>query len=121
MKQLKYFLLWFRHGGEDYVYHLLNGYCDPPAGIDLREGQHFNPYYPGGAIGMGPPIYNEIVEYDDGTPATQVIIGLELILPSWDRSCGKIPSDTWCKCTASARCACAYEMSGCTSTKSNND
>ena len=21
---------------------------------------------------MGPPIYNEIVEYDDGTPATQV-------------------------------------------------
>eukprot|EP00088_Acartia_fossae_P010698 TRINITY_DN1534_c0_g1_i1.p1 TRINITY_DN1534_c0_g1~~TRINITY_DN1534_c0_g1_i1.p1 ORF type:complete len:279 (-),score=88.15 TRINITY_DN1534_c0_g1_i1:408-1244(-) len=60
-----------RHGGEDYIYHLLNGYCDPPAGIELREGQHFNPYYPGGAIGMGPPIYNEIVEYDDGTPATQ--------------------------------------------------
>ena len=53
---------------------MLNGYCDPPAGIDLREGQHFNPYYPGGAIGMGPPIYNEIVEYDDGTPATQVIL-----------------------------------------------
>ena len=56
---------------EDYIYHLLNGYCDPPAGIDLREGQHFNPYFPGGAIGMAPPIYNEIIEYDDGTPATQ--------------------------------------------------
>ena len=41
-----------RHGNEDYIYHLLNGYCDPPAGIDLREGQNFNPYYPGGAIGM---------------------------------------------------------------------
>jgi len=65
------FITLARHGGEDYIYHLLNGYCDPPAGIDLREGQHFNPYYPGGAIGMGPPIYNEIVEYDDGTPATQ--------------------------------------------------
>ena len=60
-----------RHGGEDYIYHLLNGYCDPPAGIELREGQNFNPYYPGGAIGMAPPIYNEIVEFSDGTPATQ--------------------------------------------------
>jgi len=60
-----------RHGGENYIYHLLNGYCDPPAGIDLREGQNFNPYFPGGAIGMAPPIYNEIVEYEDGTPATQ--------------------------------------------------
>jgi len=59
-----------RHGNEDYIYHLLNGYCDPPAGIDLREGQHFNPYYPGGAIGMAAPLYNEIIEYDDGTPAT---------------------------------------------------
>ena len=36
-----------------------------------REGQNFNPYFPGGAIGMAPPIYNEIVEYEDGTPATQ--------------------------------------------------
>jgi len=59
-----------RHGNEDYIYHLLNGYCDPPAGIDLRDGQHFNPYYPGGAIGMAAPLYNEIIEYDDGTPAT---------------------------------------------------
>ena len=41
----------------------------------VREGQHFNPYYPGGAIGMAPPIYNEIVEYEDGTPATQSQVG----------------------------------------------
>ena len=61
----------YRHGGEDYIYHLLNGYCDPPAGVELREGQNFNPYFPGGAIGMGAPLYNEIIEYDDGTPATQ--------------------------------------------------
>lgn len=65
------FITLARHGGEDYVYHLLNGYCDPPAGVELREGQHFNPYYPGGAIGMGAPLYNEIIEYDDGTPSTQ--------------------------------------------------
>jgi len=60
-----------RHGGENYVYHLLTSYCDPPAGIELREGQNFNPYFPGGAIGMAAPIYNEIIEYGDGTPATQ--------------------------------------------------
>ena len=30
----------------------MTGYCDPPAGITLREGQNFNPYFPGGAIGM---------------------------------------------------------------------
>lgn len=49
-----------RHGGEDYIFHLLNGYCEAPAGIDLREGQHFNPYMQGGAISMAPPIYNEV-------------------------------------------------------------
>merc|ERR1712241_1120807 len=60
-----------RHGGEDYVYHLLNSYCEePPAGILLGEGQHFNPYMTGGAIAMAAPLYNEIIEYDDGTPAT---------------------------------------------------
>ncbi|XP_005986790.1 cytochrome c1, heme protein, mitochondrial [Latimeria chalumnae] len=59
-----------RHGGENYVFSLLTGYCDPPAGIDIREGLYYNPYFPGQAIGMAPPIYDEILEYDDGTPAT---------------------------------------------------
>ncbi|XP_010565123.1 PREDICTED: cytochrome c1, heme protein, mitochondrial [Haliaeetus leucocephalus] len=59
-----------RHGGEDYVFSLLTGYCDPPTGVTLREGLHYNPYFPGQAIGMAPPIYNEILEFDDGTPAT---------------------------------------------------
>uniref|UniRef100_A0A8D2PB14 Cytochrome c n=1 Tax=Zosterops lateralis melanops TaxID=1220523 RepID=A0A8D2PB14_ZOSLA len=59
-----------RHGGEDYVFSLLTGYCDPPAGVSLREGLHYNPYFPGQAIGMAPPIYDEVLEYEDGTPAT---------------------------------------------------
>ncbi|XP_069737838.1 cytochrome c1, heme protein, mitochondrial-like [Phaenicophaeus curvirostris] len=58
------------HGGEDYVFSLLTGYCDPPAGVSVREGLHYNPYFPGQAIGMAPPIYNEVLEFDDGTPAT---------------------------------------------------
>jgi len=65
------FIALARHGREDYIYHLLTSYCDPPAGIELMDGQHFNPYFPGGAIGMAAPLYNEIIEYDDGTPATQ--------------------------------------------------
>jgi len=36
---------------------LLTGYCDAPAGITLREGQYFNPYFPGGATGMAQVSY----------------------------------------------------------------
>eukprot|EP00835_Amoeboradix_gromovi_P006109 NODE_662_length_5423_cov_0.101991.p4 type:complete len:202 gc:universal NODE_662_length_5423_cov_0.101991:3172-2567(-) len=56
-----------RHGGDDYVYSLLTGYSDPPAGVEVREGLHYNPYFPGGAIAMAQNIYDEVVEYDDGT------------------------------------------------------
>ncbi|XP_074644590.1 cytochrome c1, heme protein, mitochondrial-like [Tubulanus polymorphus] len=60
-----------RHGGEDYLFALLTGYVeDPPAGVSLADGQHYNPYFPGGAIGMAQALYNEIIEYEDGTPAT---------------------------------------------------
>merc|ERR1712099_61876 len=59
-----------RHGGEDYIFHLLTSYCEAPAGIKLMDGQNFNPYMNGGAIAMAAPLYNEIIEYDDGTPAT---------------------------------------------------
>merc|ERR1711944_195578 len=65
------FIALARHGREDYIYHLLTSYCEAPAGINLMDGQHFNPYFPGGAIGMAAPLYNEIIEYDDGTPPTQ--------------------------------------------------
>ena len=56
---LSYIIL-ARHGNEDYVYHLLNGYCDAPAGIQLMDGQHFNPYMLGGAIAMQAPLYSEV-------------------------------------------------------------
>ncbi|XP_036336331.1 cytochrome c1, heme protein, mitochondrial [Rhagoletis pomonella] len=59
-----------RKGGEDYVFSLLTGYCDAPAGVVLREGQYFNPYFPGGAISMAQVLYNEVIEYSDGTPPT---------------------------------------------------
>ncbi|NXR42945.1 CY1 protein, partial [Zosterops hypoxanthus] len=74
-----------RHGGEDYVFSLLTGYCDPPAGVSLREGLHYNPYFPGQAIGMAPPIYDEVLEYEDGTGGA-LLGGLKegLGAPGWE-------------------------------------
>ena len=59
-----------RHGAEDYIFSLLTGYVDAPAGVPLRDGQYYNPYFPGGAISMAQALYNEVIEYTDGTPAT---------------------------------------------------
>ncbi|EIM23525.1 hypothetical protein E3Q22_01027 [Wallemia mellicola] len=59
-----------RHGGADYIMALLTGYQDPPAGISVAEGMNFNPYFPGGQIAMGRVLFDGLVEYDDGTPAT---------------------------------------------------
>ncbi|XP_025418145.1 cytochrome c1, heme protein, mitochondrial-like [Sipha flava] len=60
-----------RIDGENYIFSLLTGYMDPPEGVVIAENQHFNPYFPGGAIGMAQALYDEIIEYEDGTPATQ--------------------------------------------------
>lgn len=49
---------------------MLTGYYDAPAGVPMREGQYYNPYFPGGAISMAQALYNEVMEYSDGTPAT---------------------------------------------------
>lgn len=59
-----------RHGGEDYLFSLLTGYTEPPAGFQIDEGQHFNPYFEDGAIGMAQALYDEVIEYTDGTPAS---------------------------------------------------
>ncbi|XP_076752910.1 cytochrome c1 [Xylocopa sonorina] len=63
------FIINATHDGENYVFSLLTGYCDPPAGVKLREGQYFNPYFVDGALGMPQIIYDEVLEYEDGTPA----------------------------------------------------
>ncbi|CAH3042442.1 unnamed protein product [Pocillopora meandrina] len=59
-----------RHGGEDYVFSILTGYTDPPAGAEVKDDLYYNPYFPGQNIAMAPALYNEIIEYEDGTPAT---------------------------------------------------
>jgi len=59
-----------RAHGADYVYSLLSGYEDAPADMTLRPGMYYNPYFPGGKIGMAPPLMEGLVEFDDGTEAT---------------------------------------------------
>ncbi len=51
---------------QDYLFSLLTGYVDPPAGVELRDGMNYNPYFPGGAISMPRPLFDDLVEYDDG-------------------------------------------------------
>ena len=59
-----------RHGGADYVFSLLTGYKNPPVGVEIREGLHYNPYFQGGAISMAQALSNDMIEYEDGTEAT---------------------------------------------------
>lgn len=60
-----------RHGGCDYIFSLLTGYPEePPAGAVVQSGLNFNPYFPGTGIAMARALYDGLVEYEDGTPAT---------------------------------------------------
>ena len=59
-----------RPGGADYMYSVLVGYEDPPAGMKLDDGVYYNKYMIGQKIKMASPLSEGIVEYSDGTEAT---------------------------------------------------
>ena len=59
-----------RAGGADYLFALLTGYSEPPAGVTLMEGMNYNRYFPGHQIAMAAPLNPDQVQYADGTPAT---------------------------------------------------
>ena len=61
-----------RHSGIDYIVALLTGYVDAPAGKAMLPGLHYNPYFPGGAIAMAKQLTDGQVEYEDGTPGTEM-------------------------------------------------
>jgi ubiquinol-cytochrome c reductase cytochrome c1 subunit len=61
--------------GEDYIVALMKGYeeevpASAPLGFELPEGAYYNHYIEGNAIAMAAPLYDDMVEYADGTPAT---------------------------------------------------
>lgn len=57
-----------RVGGPDYIYALLTGYEEAPEGF---TGNNYNKYFPGHNIAMASPLFDDLVEYQDGTAATQ--------------------------------------------------
>jgi len=59
-----------RGGGVDYIYSLLQGYEDPPAGFSLDDGVYYNKYMYGNKIKMSNQLADGLVEYSDGTKAT---------------------------------------------------
>lgn len=59
-----------RHGGADYIYGILTGFEEPPAGQTLLPGQHWNRAMPGHLIAMAPPLADGQVGYEDGTNGT---------------------------------------------------
>ena len=59
-----------RGGGANYIYSVLMGYDEPPAGMELDDGVYYNKYMYGNKIKMSSPLDDDIVEYADGTKAT---------------------------------------------------
>src|SRR5258707_2856433 len=59
-----------REGGADYVYAIMTGFKDAPAGIKMNEGMYYNEMFAGHQIKMPPPLSPDQVKYADGTPTT---------------------------------------------------
>lgn len=80
--------------GLDYMFSLLTGWRDPPAGLRMDDGKYFNVYFPGGITTMpqvrdstagsilvararyrtptfSQMLFDGAIDYDDGTPATE--------------------------------------------------
>ena len=60
-----------RTGGANYIYSILMGYEEKPAGFVLDEGVYYNKYMDGNKIKMMSPLSDDLIEYTDGTNATQ--------------------------------------------------
>ncbi|QDZ02069.1 cytochrome c1 [Nitratireductor mangrovi] len=62
----------YAEGGPDYIHALLTGYDEtPPEGMEIAEGTYYNPYFVAGkSLAMAPPLFEDMVTYDDGTPQT---------------------------------------------------
>ncbi len=60
-----------RKGGSNYIYSVLMGYEDPPVGFQLDDGVYYNKYMHGNKIKMSNPLSEGIVDYADGTNASE--------------------------------------------------
>ncbi len=68
-----------RKGGADYIYSLLLGYEEVPAGYELDDGVYYNKYMPGNKIMMSKPLSEGVVEYSDSTQATEAQMAKDVV------------------------------------------
>jgi ubiquinol-cytochrome c reductase cytochrome c1 subunit len=68
-----------RKGGADYIYSLLLGYEEVPAGYELDDGVYYNKYMPGNKIMMSKPLSGGAVEYSDFTQATEAQMAKDVV------------------------------------------
>lgn len=89
-----------REGNEDYIFSLLTGYIESeniPAGAEVSDTSHYNPYFQGSVIAMAPPLYNNIIEYDDGTPASRSQLAKDVVtFLAWCASPEADKRKLWC-------------------------
>ena len=65
------FFTQYQEAGPNYITALLEGYEDPPPGVEIPAGTSYNPYFLSGtAIAMPPPLFDGAVTYSDGSPET---------------------------------------------------
>jgi ubiquinol-cytochrome c reductase cytochrome c1 subunit len=61
----------YAQSGPDYIHALLTGYQEPPEGKEVPDGTYYNPYFIAGtSLAMAPPLMDDVVTYDDGSPQT---------------------------------------------------
>ena len=67
-----------RKGGADYIYSVLIGYEEAPAGFELEDGVYYNKYMYGNKIKMAKPLAEGLVSYADGTEATESQMAMDV-------------------------------------------
>ena len=66
--------------GPDYIYSLLTGYEENlPQDFELTDGLYYNPYHDGKVIAMPPPLYDNVIEYIDGTNASLHQLSFDIV------------------------------------------
>ena len=57
-----------REGNANYVYAILTGFRDAPAGFKMMGGMNYNEYFAGHQIAMPQPLHDGQVTFADGSP-----------------------------------------------------
>ncbi len=59
-----------REGGANYIYSILTGFVEAPSDVTVPDKLYYNQSFPSHFLGMKPPLADNKVSFDDGTPST---------------------------------------------------